>query len=518
MTRDGGKQHEASDSAAINQSPLLEVEGISKRFGPVVALDGVSVDVKPGEVHAVVGENGAGKSTLIKILAAVYRPDAGTMSYRSEPYTFNHPRQAQLAGISVVYQEFSLLPERTVAENIYLGREPRNRVGLVDRTRMNSDTGDLLAELHVADKIRPDTQVKRLPVALQQMVEIAKALSFDSQIVIMDEPTAALTPTESESLFERIGYLTERGVGILYVSHRMPEVFRLADRVTVLRDGQHVGTKAVSELSAGEVVSMMVGRELDELFPDVAIPEELGDLALEIRDAGSDALSDLNLSVRRGEIVGIGGLEGAGQQNLAEALFGLDPLSTGSVRVNGVQQRLDSPQAAIDAGIGYVPADRKQEGLILGMSVRQNLSVPWWALKTVRQRVTDKDERGRRTMQRLDLRASSMSQKVSELSGGNQQKVSIGKWVVSDAEVLVLHEPTRGIDIQAKALTHEALRQLARDGRAIVVISSDLPELIGLCDRIVVMRDGRFVGELPHGSTEDEVMRLAVEVDAEAVA
>lgn len=509
-------EHEEVDAiggvaADAGPPPLLEFKSVTKRFGPLTVLDGVSFDVRPGEVHAVMGENGAGKSTLIKVLAGVHRADGGTITYDGRDGQFDHPRQAQEAGVSVVYQEFSLLVERTVAQNIYLGREPRTHLGLVDRRAMHASTKELLARLRISDRVRPDTVVRDLPVALQQMVEIAKALSFDARVVVMDEPTAALSPAESEALFDRIRELVERDVAVVYVSHRMPEVFALSDRITVLRDGVHVGTRPTADLDVDDVVSMMVGRPLDDLFPSVATADEIGEERLALRAAGNRSLDALDLVVRSGEIVGVGGLEGAGQAELAQALFGVVPFDRGAVEIDGESVRFRSPRDAIAAGVALVPSDRKQEGLVLGLSINDNIALPARSVRSVKGRIAGSMyELARRVMAAFDLRARSLAQPVGTLSGGNQQKVSIGRWVVSGCGILVLHEPTRGIDIQAKALTHEKIRELARDGAAVVVISSDLPELIGLSDRIVVMRDGAFVGELAHGCGESDVMRLAV--------
>ncbi len=494
----------------MTASPLLELERVTKSFGPMRALDEVSLTVEAGEVHAVLGENGAGKSTLIKVMAGVHQPDEGEIRLDGRRRRLTHPRQAQEAGISVVYQEFSLLGDRTVAQNIFVGREPR-RAGVVDVGRMRRQTDQLLCELDIADKVRPDTVVRRLPVALQQMVEIAKALSFDARVVVMDEPTAALSPAESEALFGRIRALVERDVAVVYVSHRLPEVFALADRITVLRDGRLVGTRDIADTDVDDVVSMMVGRELGDLFPPPATPDEVGDVAYEVVAGGNGRLAAIDLTLRRGEIVGVGGLEGAGQAELVAAVFGLDPFTTGTVAVQGRPTTIGSPRAAIDAGIGLVPADRKQDGLVLGASISDNVALPARSVRSVRSRITGAlHDLARAVMERLDLRARSLAQPVHHLSGGNQQKVSLGRWVASDASILVLHEPTRGIDIQAKALTHAALRDLARSGSAVLVVSSDLPELVGLSDRVIVMRDGRFVGKLAHGCSEDEVMALAV--------
>jgi ribose transport system ATP-binding protein len=488
---------------------LLEMRSISKSFLGTVVLDGVDLDCRAGEVHAVVGENGAGKSTLMKVLAGVHQPDAGEIVIDGEHRTFHHPVQAQAAGVATIYQEFNLLPERAVAENTWVGREP-GRLGLVDRGRMEADTQRLLDEIGERS-FSPRTPVGALSVAQQQVVEVVKARSLDARILVMDEPTAALADDEVEALLDLVRRLREHGLAILYISHRLREVFAVADRITVLKDGRRVDTLPAAGTTAGQLVTAMVGRELDVYFPDRVRPDELGDVRLAVHQAGNELLDGIDLEVRAGEIVGIAGLQGAGRTELARAIFGADPFTSGTVEVDGTPRRLRSPRAGIAAGMGFLTEDRKAEGLALGQSVRDNTllvrrsgaarGVP--GAREARQ--AEVEELARST----ELRARSLEQEVRFLSGGNQQKVVLAKWLALDPGVLLFDEPTRGIDVGAKAAIHVLMRELARQGRAIVMISSELPELIGMSDRIVVLHDGRVAGELPAGATERQVIALA---------
>ena len=490
--------------------PLLQMRGITKSFFGVPVLDAVDLDVMAGEVHAVVGENGAGKSTLMKILVGAYQPDEGSILLDGEEVRFSHPRQAQERGVSIIYQEFNLLPERTVAQNIFLGREPA-RGPLVDNRAMEEATAKLLAELGVEGTILPDTPVRELPVAQQQTVEIAKALSFEARILVMDEPTAALSPHEVDALFERVRLLQERGLAVLYISHRMKEIFELSRRITVLKDGRKVDSVASNSVRPGELVRMMVGRELDHYFPPRATAGEIGPVRLQVRGGAIGKLHDINLEVRAGEIVGLAGLAGAGRTEVARAIFGVEPFTSGVVELNGKQIRIRSPRQAIRAGIGFLTEDRKLEGLVLPQSVRDNALL---ALRSLgRARVEERPGRAAPSVldlaRRVELRAASLEQEVRYLSGGNQQKVVLAKWLATRAQILIFDEPTRGIDVGAKAGIHELMRELARAGAAILMISSELPEVIGMSDRILVMRDGTIAGELPPGASEAQIMLLA---------
>ena len=504
---DGTPKGQPGSSREPGYQPILTLRGISKSFPGVQALRDVDLDVRAGEIHALMGENGAGKSTLMKIVAGVYQPDAGTILLDGQPVSFAHPREAQERGISIIHQEFNLLPERTVAQNIFLGREPKRGL-IVDNAEMERQTARVLADLGVERSISPKATVGRLSVAQQQTVEIARALSFDARIVVMDEPTAALAPAEVEALFARIQALRERGIAFIYISHRLEEIMALTDRITVLKDGELVGTVETAETTPAQLVSMMVGRELSSYYPPYAEPNDIGEPVLRIEDGGNAKLRDINLTVRQGEVVGIAGLEGAGRTELARAVFGVDPFTTGTMEVAGDRVRFTHPREAIRAGIGFLTEDRKIEGLILPQGIRDNALLAWRSLG----RRGRKDDAGPDVIdqaRRVDLRAAGLDQEVRFLSGGNQQKVVLMKWLSSGARLFIFDEPTRGIDVGAKAGIHELIRELARAGAAVLMISSELPEVIGMSDRIVVMRNGTIAGELPRESTETEIMALA---------
>ncbi|WP_369408993.1 sugar ABC transporter ATP-binding protein [Herbidospora cretacea] len=463
----------------------------------VRVLRGIDLSAHAGEVHAVVGENGAGKSTLMKILAGVHQPDEGVIEIGGETRSFAHPVQAQRAGVAIIYQEFNLLPERSVADNVFLGREPTRR-GLVDRAAMEAATARLLDELD-EHSFGPRDMVKDLSVAQQQVVEIVKALSVDARIVVMDEPTAALAEHEVELLYRLIRRLQSRGIAVLYISHRLREVFDLADRVTVLKDGTHVGTVQASEVTTAALVKMMVGRELDAYFPPRAGEQAVGEPRLTLRNAGNGKLDGIDLELRAGEIVGVAGLQGSGRSSLVKAIFGAEPFTRGEV----TPVRPGNVREGIAAGIGLVTEDRKAEGLVLNQSVRDNALLVVRAVGSrSRAAVADLLERVRLTPPRQDT-------EVKYLSGGNQQKVVLAKWLTLAPKVLLFDEPTRGVDVGAKAAIHDLMRELADGGTAILMISSELPELIGMSDRIVVLRDGRIAGHLPAGATEEAVMALA---------
>lgn len=493
--------------------PLLEVRGVTKSFPGVVALKDVSLAFYPGQVHAVVGENGAGKSTLMKILVGAYTPDAGEILVRGAPVIFSHPGEAQKAGISIIYQEFNLLPDRTVAQNIFLGREP-SRYGLVDKRELRRRTIAILERLDAAHMISPDAEVKDLSVAEQQLVEIAKALSFDSQVLIMDEPTAALAMHEVEILSNLIRRLTARGMGIVFVSHRFKEVFDLAQTISVLKDGEHVATVPASQVTTGEVIRMMVGRELEQYYPSLARPEEIGPVVVSIQNAGNGKLHDINLELRAGEIVGVAGLQGSGRTELARALFGAEPFTYGTVRIADKQVQIKSPAQAIKHRMGFVTEDRKAEGVLPNQPLRDNILVSVRALQSVWRRIkrygtARRPELVPQLVEQVDVRTPTLDQEVQYLSGGNQQKVVLAKWLAATADVFLFDEPTRGIDVDAKASIHEMIRDLARQGAAVLMIYSELPEVIGMSDRIAVMCDGTIAGELPAQATEEQIMILA---------
>ncbi len=487
---------------------VLRARGLTKSFAGHTVLADADLELRAGQVFGLVGENGAGKSTLMKVLAGVYSPDAGEIEVGGEQVHFSHPLQAQHAGISTVFQEFNLLPERSVAENIYLGREPRHR-GLVDTAAMQRDTLQLLEGLGVTG-IRPGQRVRTLSVAEQQIVEIAKAISFDARVIQMDEPTAALAEHEVELLYGIIRGLTERGVAILYVSHRLKEVFDLCDTITVLKDGQQVATERAEHLDDATLVKLMVGRSISSFFPDRLEGTEVGEPLLELRGAGNGYVDGIDLTLRAGEIVGVAGLQGSGRTELLEAIFGVRPFTRGQMTVVGTSRRPPPPRPAVRAGLAMVTEDRKATGLALNQSILDN------ALGVVRAVFPRRTGATRREMPGLlssiEVSARSMDQEVQFLSGGNQQKVVLGRWLAAEPRVVLMDEPTRGIDVGAKHSIYELMRGLAAGGVSVLMVSSELPEVIGMSDRIVVMRDGRQAGELPAGATEEQVLALATGV------
>ncbi|GAA0389724.1 MULTISPECIES: sugar ABC transporter ATP-binding protein [Micromonospora] len=487
---------------------LLALRGISKSFLGVGVLHEVDLDVAAGEVHAVVGENGAGKSTLMKIVSGGYAPDAGTITLAGQPQVFGSPRDAQRAGVGIIHQEFNLLPERTVAENVYLGHEPVRR-GLVDRRQMLASTRRLLDSIGET-ALPADAPVGRLSVAQQQVVEIVKTLALDARLIIMDEPTAALADHEVALLYRLVRRLQEQGIGILYVSHRLTEVFDLSSRITVLKDGRRVTTVPTADTTADELVRHMVGRELSHYYPPRATPQDIGEVRLTVRAGANRKLRDIDLTLRAGEVLGVGGLQGSGRSALARALFGVAPFTAGEVVVDGTPTRLRSPRTAMRAGVAYVSEDRKGEGIVARQSVLDNALLASRAVFALRSGRTARTVRVRELLAAVEVRSAGDQQEIRYLSGGNQQKVVLARWLAVNPRILLFDEPTRGIDVGAKSAIHDLVRRLARDGAAVLMISSDLPELLGMSDRMIVMRDGRIAGELPAGATEEDVVALAV--------
>jgi len=493
----------------VGNQTLLEMRAIFKSFPGVQALKDVSFEVKKGEVHALVGENGAGKSTLMKILSGAERADRGEILFRGQPVHITDTITARRLGISMIYQEFNLVPEMSVAENIFLGKEPTKGFGLIDWKRLHRETDEILRGLGVA--MNPRDPIRRLSVAQQQMVEIAKAVSERSQIVIMDEPSATLTEHELANLFRLIGDLKAQGVSVIYISHRLDEIYQIADRVTVLRDGQWIATKPVAEVTREEIVRMMVGRPLQEEFP----PRKavIGEVVLEVRGLSRGGfLKDINLTIRRGEIVGVAGLVGAGRTEMARCIFGADPKDSGTILLEGKPVDIRQPRDAIESGIGFMTEDRKAQGLILSMSVLANVSLP--SLESFSRAGFIKKDEERKAVRRfiddLRIRTPSLSQLARHLSGGTQQKVVLAKWLLTNSKVLLFDEPTRGIDVGAKLEIYHLLNALAERGVGILMISSELPEVLGMSDRILVMREGRIVGELSRAqTTQEKVMAMA---------
>ena len=494
----------------VEPASTLEMLKITKTFPGVRALEDVSFGCARGEVHALCGENGAGKSTLIKVLGGVFPPDAGRIRLDGRDVVFSHPVAARRAGVSIIHQELSLLPYRTVAENVFLAVEP-GRFGFLDRRRMRGDAGRLLDRL--GSSISPDAVAGDLTIAHQQIVEIAKALAIDAKILVMDEPTAALDRVDASRLLELVRLLSGQGVTIIYISHRMPEIQAVAHRVTVLKDGRTVLTAPLVEAPTRRLVRAMVGRDLADFYPPRShLPP--GPPALVIRGGGNHRLRGVDLAVRKGEIVGVAGLEGSGKGALGRAVAGDEPFESGTMEVAGKPAQLQSPRAAIEAGLGRLSDDRKREGLLLQQSLRDNAALTQRAFAGSLRPPTappmsigSTDAR----LRQLDVRAASFEQEARLLSGGNQQRVIIARWLALDPEVLVFSEPTRGVDVAAKAAIYKIMRDLADRGRAILMISSDLPEIVGVSDRIVVMRQGAIAGELPRGASEEDVMALAVD-------
>ncbi|MCL2429945.1 MAG: sugar ABC transporter ATP-binding protein [Alphaproteobacteria bacterium] len=491
-------------------SPLLSVRAIEKSFPGVRALSGVSFEVARGEVHALLGENGAGKSTLIKIVSGVHTPDRGEVVVDGRAVALAGPDAARRAGIATIYQELLLFPDLTVAENVFMGHAPRKGLGRLDWRAMRERTRDLLAALEIYD-LEPDSVVGSLSVGNRQRVEIVRALSHDARILIMDEPTAALTEYDVKRLFEIVRRLKARGVAVVYISHRLDEIFAIADRVTVLRDGAHVATRGVAETDAAELVQLMVGRKIESLFPKAAVA--IGAPVLEVRDLERRPLTrKVSLTVRAGEIVGLAGLVGSGRSELAQTIFGVTPAESGEIRIAGEAVAIRSPAQARALGVAYVPEDRSTQGLVRSMTVRENFSLA--ALATVASRGFI-DRAGERRLaddgvRRFAVKTSSREQIAGKLSGGNQQKIVLGKWLANQPRLLILDEPTRGIDVGAKAEIHRLMGELAAQGLAILMISSELPEVLGMSDRVLVMREGRIVAEFPREHATQEAAGAAM--------
>jgi ribose transport system ATP-binding protein len=488
-------------------SPLLEMRGITKRFPGVTALDSVDFELEKGEVHVLLGENGAGKSTLIKMLSGAYQPDEGEILLNREPVNVSSAMVAQELGISTIYQEFNLVPQLTVAENIFLGRQPR-RFGLVDRRKMVEEARRLLERMKV--RVAPNALVSNLGVAQQQMVEIAKALSLDARILVMDEPTASLSGQEVERLFEIIQGLKEEEVGIIFISHHLEEVAEIGDRVTVLRDGKVVD-RVPASTDRSEFVRMMVGRPVEDQFPRRRT--EVGEVLLEVKNLSREGvLENISFQVRAGEVVGMAGIVGAGRTELARALFGVDPVDSGEVWVEGRRMEHGDPREAKRRSMGFVTEDRQGQGIVPPLSVAENLGLASLERYTKAGLVDRREQRklARKMVEDLNIRTPGLEQEIRYLSGGNQQKVVIGKWLLARSRVLIMDEPTRGIDVGAKVEIYELMNELTENGAGILMISSELPEVLGMSDRILVMSGGRITGELSaEEATQENVMELA---------
>jgi inositol transport system ATP-binding protein len=495
---------------------LLKLDGISKTFPGVKALDDVHLDVAPGTVHALMGENGAGKSTLMKVLIGMYQADAGTITFAGREVHIADTATALGMGISMIHQELSPVPQMEVSENIWLGREPVNRLGLIDKRRMIADTKALFKRWEI--DINPRRIMRNLSVAQTQMVEIAKAISYDSQLIIMDEPTSAITEREVDHLHRMIRSLRESGVAIIYITHKMDEVFKISDFVTVFRDGKHVATLPASELDRGKLISLMVGRELTHMFPkeDVAI----GDVVMTVRGlTRTGKIRDVSFDIHAGEILGLAGLMGAGRTEVLETIFGVEKTDAGEITIKGKKVTIKSPADAIAAGLGMLTEDRKLTGIMGVLSVRDNITIaalPRFSPRGIlRKRQMNREAQAQR--EALSIKTPSLAQLVRLLSGGNQQKVLVSRWLLTSPDILMIDEPTRGIDVGAKAEIHRLMCRLAAEGKAILMVSSELPEILGMSDRVLVMHEGRITGEFSRAeATQEKIMQAATGSEAAA--
>ena len=498
-----------------NDRPILEVRGISKSFPGVRALKNVDLRIWPGEVHALMGENGAGKSTLMKILAGAYRPDSGAILLDGNPVQFRTPHEARLAGIGIIYQELTVAPNLTVSGNVFLGSE-LSRLGFIkDTAEMDRKTQGVLDRLGA--RFRANQRAAHLAVAEQQQVEIARALFYKSRVLVMDEPTAALSDRETDRLFEVVRHLRSEGLAIIYISHRMAEVYELADRLSVLRDGEYVGELKRVEFSAAKVIEMMVGRRLEDFYEHTK--RAAGSVVLEVKNmSDGDRVKTASFQLSQGEVLGLAGLVGAGRTELARLIFGADKRKSGEIYLNGEKLHIDQPKDAIRAGIGYVPEDRKLQGVFLQMSSGENITMnilgrcsAWGVLNFKKL-----NDRANAEVKAMRVRTASLKSRAGGLSGGNQQKLLLARWLEINPKVLLLDEPTRGVDVGAKAEIYALIQQLVDKGTAVLFISSELPEIVGVCDRVLVMREGEITGEVGGQTgieiTQQNIMKLATDV------
>jgi ribose transport system ATP-binding protein len=510
------KKESGMSETKQTEPPILRMSHISKGFPGVQALHDVQLEVRRGEIHALMGENGAGKSTLMKILAGIYHPDSGTIEIDGQPLLIETPTQARAVGISIIHQELNLAPNLSVAENICMGREPHTFAGWLDTRTMNREAQSVLKQ--VGATFAPTTIVGVLSIAQQQLVEIAKSLSEHARILVMDEPTASLSERETQKLFDIIRTLRSQGIAIIYISHRMSEVYTLADRVTVLRDGQYVGTLEGDAINADELIRRMVGRSLNDLYVHQEV--ESGAIVLEVHNlSDGHGIGPASLSLKSGEIVGLAGLIGAGRTELARLIFGADHASNGEILVDGKHIKIKHPIDAIRVGIGLVPESRKEQGLFLQMAIKENITINAMPALSIAGFLDTRrvQHSAQKQVDDLSIRLTSLDQVVMNLSGGNQQKVVLGRWLTLSPKVLLLDEPTRGVDVGAKAEIYHIMSQLAQNGVAILMISSELPEILGMSDRILVMREGKIVAELPGRiTTQEEIMFHATDLAVQA--
>ena len=487
---------------------ILVMENISKAFPSVQALDNVQLAVKKGTVHALMGENGAGKSTLMRVLIGLHPPDSGKIFFKGQEVAIPDTKTALDMGISMIHQELSPVPDMTVAENIYLGREPLGKFGLINKRKMISDTRKLLKQLDIT--LDATKKMRELSIANTQMVEIAKAISYDSSLIIMDEPTSAITEREVASLFKMIHSLKEKGVSIIFITHKLDEVFKIADEITVFRDGKYVGTVPAAETSKNTLISMMVGRELTNIFPKE--DAEIGDVILEVRNRSRKGkVNNVSFVLRQGEILGLAGLMGAGRTEIIEGIFGIEKIDSGEIIINGCKAKIRKPEDAKRYGMALLTEDRRRTGILSVLPVRDNMVVAnlarfrkWGFLQTHLIEETCNQEKAK-----LDIKTPSMDQLIKLLSGGNQQKVLVSRWLLTSPSILILDEPTRGIDVGAKAEIHRLMSKLAQEGKAIIMISSELPEILGMSDRVLVMHEGDLTGEFSRAEASQENIMLA---------
>ena len=493
----------------MSQDTILVMENISKSFPGVQALSNVHLTVRKGTVHALMGENGAGKSTLMKVLIGIYIPESGAITFQGKSVQIANTEMALKLGISMIHQELSPVPYMTVAENIYLGREPLGRFGLIDKRKMIADTQALLNRLEI--NVDPSAIMKSLSVANTQMVEIAKAISYDSSLIIMDEPTSAITEREVAHLFRIIRSLKEKGVAIIYITHKMDEVFQIADEITVFRDGKHIATVPAGQTDKNSLIAMMVGRELTNIYPKSEAP--IGEVILSVRNlTRKGIIHGVSFDLRRGEILGLAGLMGAGRTEVIEGIFGIKKIDSGEIEVKGKSVRINSPADAIRHGLALLTEDRKLTGIMGVLPVKDNMMIASLDSYATNGFLNKRliDETCNREKGRLEIKTPSMDQVIKLLSGGNQQKVLVSRWLLTTPDILILDEPTRGIDVGAKAEIHRLMCKLAQEGKAIIMISSELPEILGMSDRVLVMHEGRVGGEFARqDATQESIMRAA---------
>jgi rhamnose transport system ATP-binding protein len=488
--------------------PILRMSNISKAFAGVHALEGVKLELYPGEVHALLGENGAGKSTLVKVITGVHQPDKGEIVLSGEPVRFSDPRDANQRGISAIYQELSVFPDLDIAENIFVGRRPTTAGGFVDWARMYREAGKLMSSLGVSLDLK--TKARNLSIAQQQMIEIARALSVNSRILIMDEPTSALTLNEVDELFQIVRRLRGAGTAVLFISHRLEELFQIADRVTVLRDGAYVDTRMMTGVTQDELIRMMVGRTVSNLFPKKNVRQ--GDVVLRVSHLSRRGVfEDISFELHKGEILGMAGLVGAGRTEVSQAIFGVVPAEAGTIEIDGKPVRITNPRQAMEHGMAYVPEDRQHHGLVLPMDITDNITLPILNSFSRNGFLAEKQAQksAHQAATQMEVKATTVWQKARELSGGNQQKVVLAKWLSIQPRILILDEPTRGIDVGTKAAVHSLMSELADQGIAILMISSELPEVLGMSDRILVMHEGKQTGFFERSEATQEKIMLA---------